>query len=236
MNTLYEDIYENLSTLQFLLRKRYISKQMQHGPCADPTQGQGRVLAFLRMQPEISTKDLSYVLGIRQQSLNELLNKLEKNDLVVRKPSEEDKRVMIVHLTEKGKNAEQVENDYSDIFSCLTEEELTTLNGYLEKLIDSLEDQSNGKYEEEMMNWMHEVRSRMGEEQFERLMAMKHAGFGRGIPPFGRGVGHDREHGHGRGHDHDHNREHGHGRGYDHGYDHDHGHGHDRGPGQENRG
>ncbi len=53
-------------------------------------------------QAEIgSFADLSYLLGIRQQSLNEPLNKLEKSGYVERRPSEEDRRVMVVHLTEK---------------------------------------------------------------------------------------------------------------------------------------
>lgn len=55
-------------------------------------------------QAEIrSFADLSYLLGIRQQSLN----KLEKSGYVERRPSEADRRVMVVHLTEKGKTIQQ---------------------------------------------------------------------------------------------------------------------------------
>ncbi len=51
---------------------------------ADPARGQGRILAMLKIQPKIKTRELAYLLGIRQQSLNELLNKLEKSGHVER--------------------------------------------------------------------------------------------------------------------------------------------------------
>nr|WP_288753248.1 MarR family transcriptional regulator [uncultured Anaerostipes sp.] len=57
----------------------------------------------------MATKDMAYLLGMKQQSLNELLKKFEKNGYVKRKPSKEDKRVMIVCLTEEGEKVEQKE-------------------------------------------------------------------------------------------------------------------------------
>lgn len=91
----YLDLQEKLLKLQWLIQRQRMQEHMENGPLADPTRGQGRVLALLKLQPDISTKDLSYLLGIRQQSLNELLNKLEKNGLVTRVQSEDDKRVML---------------------------------------------------------------------------------------------------------------------------------------------
>ncbi|MGI6106296.1 MAG: MarR family winged helix-turn-helix transcriptional regulator [Raoultibacter sp.] len=181
MNELQAEVYEKLSTLQWLLQRRRFATGAAHRPIADPTRGQGRVLAFLRMQPEISTKDLSYLLGIRQQSLNELLNKLEKSGLVVRKPSEEDKRVMIVHLTEKGKEAQPEDDTYDDIFNCLEEEELATFNSYLDRIINALQDEV-GDPREDLEKWMNAARERMGDERFERLMEMKSSFCGGFVP------------------------------------------------------
>lgn len=204
MDTRYRELYEKLATLQWLLHRRQISAHAEHGPCADPTRGQGRVLTILRMQPEISTKDLSYVLGIRQQSLNELLNKLEKNGLVERKPSESDRRVMIVHLTDKGKDTQQVDRDYADIFACLDDDELTAFSSYLDKIINALEEQVGDDFSDEKSEWVEAARSKMGDEKFERLMSMRHGGFARagfgmfakegfGHADFG-GFGYDRSH------------------------------------------
>jgi len=108
-------------------------------PTADTTRGQGRIIAVLKLRDGISTKDLAFLLGVRVSSLNELLSKLEKGGYVTREPFEQDKRVMLVKLTEKGRNEEQPEVLLSeDIFSCLSEEEQKALGEYLDCVIDTL--------------------------------------------------------------------------------------------------
>ncbi|QQO08771.1 MarR family winged helix-turn-helix transcriptional regulator [Breznakiella homolactica] len=169
----YTELNEKLSRLQWLLQRQHFQSHAERGPMADPTRGQGRVLAILKLQPEISTKDLSYLLGIRQQSLNELLNKLEKSGFVERIPSEADRRIMMVRLTEKGKAEPQSEGDFSGIFSCLNPEERTAFGDYLDRIIAALEAQLGIEADEESFDWMNGARSRMGAEMFERLMEMR---------------------------------------------------------------
>lgn len=184
MDDMYTAIYEKLSTLQWLMKRRQMFSQAQAGPFADPARGQGRVLAMLKIQPEIATKDLSYLLGIRQQSLNELLHKLEKSGYVERKPSEKDKRVMVVTLTEKGREVPQPETDYEEILSCLSHEELKQLGSYLDRIIAACRTQEENEREENVMaGWVEKAKERMGEESFEQLMSMRQRAFG----PFGRG-------------------------------------------------
>ncbi|MBU5480704.1 MarR family winged helix-turn-helix transcriptional regulator [Blautia sp. MSJ-19] len=179
MSDIYFDIYEKLSTLQWLMKRYQMFCQAESGPFADTTRGQGRILAMLKIQPEIATKELAYLLGIRQQSLNELLNKLEKNGYVQRKPSENDKRVMIVHLTEKGKQIQQPETDYQEIFDCLLPEELQKLSQYLDRIIESFQLRNGNASEENgMADWMSRARERMGDEHFEQLMSMRERAFG----------------------------------------------------------
>lgn len=107
------------------------------GRYSDTTRGQGRVLSLLKREKEISTRDLAYLLGIRQQSLNEQLLKLERENLVERKPLPEDKRVMIVHLTPAGEKVDQSNADWDSAFSCLNEEELNSLSACLDKILDA---------------------------------------------------------------------------------------------------
>ena len=184
MNDIYSDIYEKLSTLQWLMKRHQMLCQAQSGPFADTTRGQGRILAMLKIQPEIATKELAYLLGIRQQSLNELLNKLEKNGYVERKPSETDKRVMIVHLTEKGKQIQQPETDYQNIFDCLLPEELQQLSQYLDRIIEAFQAQIGDTSEgNNRINWMSQARERMGDERFEQLMSMRERALGHMRPP-----------------------------------------------------
>ena len=113
----------------------------KHGPMADPHRGQGRVLALLLLQPEITQKDLSFLLDIRPQSLGELLAKLEKSGYIVRTPSETDNRVAVIRLTEEGKNASKnpAENE-SGLFDGLNAEEQEVLAGYLDRVIAGMEE------------------------------------------------------------------------------------------------
>lgn len=186
MNTddAYTAIYEKLSQLQWMLKRYQMFSQAKFGSFADPTRGQGRILAMLKIQPEIATSDLGYLLGIRQQSLNELLNKLDKGGYVEGKPSEADKRVMIVHLTEKGRETQQLETSSPEFLHCLSPEELQQFGEYLDRIIAALEAKTGDDGEEDtMVDWMNKARERIGMEQFEQLMSMRERAFG----PFGRG-------------------------------------------------
>ena len=184
MDDVYTIIYEKLSTLQWLMKRRQMFSQAQSGPFADPTRGQGRILAMLKIQPEIKTRELAYLLGIRQQSLNELLNKLEKSGHVERRPSEEDRRVMVVRLTEKGREVQQPEMDYREILDCLSVEELQQFGEYLDRIIAAFGIQeADSREEDNITDWMDQARERMGGEPFEQLLSMRERAFG----SFGRG-------------------------------------------------
>lgn len=184
MSDIYSDIYEKLSTLQLLMKRYQMFCQAESGPFSDTTRGQGRILAMLKIQPEIATKDLAYLLGIRQQSLNELLNKLEKNGYVERKPSENDRRVMIVHLTDKGKQTQQPKSDYQNIFDCFESDELEQFSKYLDRLIEALKSQNRNTQEEhDISDWMAQARDRMGNRSFEQLMSMREKAFGNAKMP-----------------------------------------------------
>lgn len=179
MDDVYTIIYEKLSTLQWLMKRRQMFSQAQSGPFADPTRGQGRILAMLKIQPEIKTRELAYLLGIRQQSLNELLNKLEKSGHVERRPSEEDRRVMVVRLTEKGREVQQPGTDYREILDCLSVEELQQFGEYLDRIIAAFGIQeADSREEDNITDWMDQARERMGGEPFEQLLSMRERAFG----------------------------------------------------------
>ena len=184
MNDMYTATYEKLSTLQWLMKRRQMFSQAESGRFADSTRGQGRILAMWKIQPEIATKDLAYLLGIRQQSLNELLKKLEKNSYVERRPSEKDRRVMVVHLTEKGKEAQEPEENYQEFLGCLSPEELQQFGEYLDRIIAAFRMEGRSEDEDTVADWMDKARERMGDEQFEQLISMRERAFG----SFGRGA------------------------------------------------
>lgn len=167
------ELYEKFSRLQWLMQKQHLRARAAVGPMADTSRGQGRILAFLKMKDGISTKDLSYLLGIRVSSLNELLAKLEKAEYIIREPSQTDKRVILIYLTEKGRQEEELEPESPDMFACLSQEEQEILSQYLDRIIQSLEGELGAEDDRDgLFGWMKAARERMGGEQFEELLKL----------------------------------------------------------------
>ena len=104
----------------------------------DPWQGQGRILSALRHMHSITQKELGFILDLRPQSLGELLKKLEDNGYIIRYRSKEDKRAMIVELTEKGETFQMQKPDYDELFILLTMTERKALKESLDKISEQL--------------------------------------------------------------------------------------------------
>lgn len=100
----------------------------------DAERGQGRLLALLKKTGPLPQKDIAFLMGIRQQSLGELVRKLEENKLVTRSSSPEDKRIMIVSLTEAGEAVEMPKLPFEEIFGCLDSQEQENLKDYLTRI------------------------------------------------------------------------------------------------------
>ena len=135
------ELYEKLTRLQWLLHIQQMDSYRRGGHLANTARGQGRILAALQMRDGISTKDLSYLLGLAISSLNEFLSKLEKGGYITREQSEQDKRVILVKLTEKGKaqkSQTKEASDFNTIFDCLSGDEQETLGGLLDKVINAM--------------------------------------------------------------------------------------------------
>jgi len=160
MDDIKNVIREQLYQLQALMHKSSLHHFMHHGKIHNPYRGQGRILAILKMKPEISQRELTYLLDMSKQSIAELLAKLEKNGYITREHSEGDKRVMTIKLTEDGAKAADNVDDHtletSDIFDCLNNDELHTFSEYLGRIINRFEELFHGEGFEE--------RRKMGEE------------------------------------------------------------------------
>jgi DNA-binding MarR family transcriptional regulator len=104
--------------------------------------GQLRILSILNEENTMSQKDLMEVLQVRSASLSELLSKIESNGYITRTKDEDDKRNVIITITEKGKtviseNEQQWHNEAEKLFAALNEEEQNTLSKLLHKLVTS---------------------------------------------------------------------------------------------------
>ncbi|MBP8639684.1 MAG: MarR family transcriptional regulator [Oscillospiraceae bacterium] len=136
-------LLEEFSQVQKLLSKYQLWYCRKFGPSGDPHRGQGRVLSILNLQPEITQKELSYLLDMRNQSLGELLGKLEKSGAIIREPSQDDRRGMSIKLTAAGaeliKQGGKKPNDVSSIFDCLCADDQAKLHEILDCLSTELE-------------------------------------------------------------------------------------------------
>ena len=144
-----KEILERFARLEILLHRYQAHNFINFGSWANPQRGQGRILSILKMKPEMSQKELSYLLDMSKQALAELLNKLEKSGFIKREPSKEDRRSFNVSLTQEGAAvADKMEDtplEPTKVFDCLNDEELSNLNNYLKRIIERFEEQFSGE-------------------------------------------------------------------------------------------
>lgn len=137
-----DQAFRKLMDVQHVMMAMHHRKMFEHGPMGDTTRGRGRILALLQLKDGIATKDMAQILGIRVSSLNETLGKLEKDGFIERTPSDEDKRVMLVSLTEKGREVKPHGTLLpKKLFAGFSDEELDEFSGYLDRMMANLEEE-----------------------------------------------------------------------------------------------
>lgn len=100
---------------------------------------QKRILMILKENRDITQRELTEHLGIQPGSASEVIGKLEAAGLILRIPSQTDRRTTHVRLTEAGEAAASKayakrERRHQEMFACLSQEEKQTLLGLLEKI------------------------------------------------------------------------------------------------------
>jgi DNA-binding MarR family transcriptional regulator len=190
-----------LNRLMHVTRARKQAERNREGGPADPSRGQGRVLSLLALKPEMTQREMNAILDMSKQSLGELLGKLEAAGFIEREHSEDDKRVVVVRLTDEGKQAARNQSqmntrrhELDDALDVLDEAELEQFSAYLTRVVDEYYDLQPEDFKER--------------DRARREYMKEHADeFGHGPRSEG---GRDRVHGHGRG-GHDHGPKGGHG-------------------------
>jgi len=176
-----------LGVLQFQRQRRDMADVQAW---RDPRQGQGRVLALLKMKPEMTQRELTFLMGMSRQSLAELLSKLEKQGLIEREPSAEDKRTVTVRLTEAGQAADQGGDTYGqpaeDQLDCLDDDEVAHLADYLGRIIERCEQQFGDDFGERRA-MLERFWAERGDDPREQRELLEHLRAGRGGGPHMRG-------------------------------------------------
>ena len=136
------ETFRKFMEVQQLMGALHQRLRQKGGPLGDTTRGRGRILALLKLKDGVATKDMAQILGIRVSSLNETLAKLAEDGLIERTPSEDDKRIMLVTLTEAGREAKVPSENLPDcLFEGFEDADLDAFNGYLERITANLENE-----------------------------------------------------------------------------------------------
>lgn len=92
---------------------------------------------------DLTIGELSNKIGLAFSTTTDLVDRMEKNELVVRARDSNDRRVVRVHVLDKGKNiimeVIQKRQDYlGEVFSVFSNEEAVKLNGLLKILLEQM--------------------------------------------------------------------------------------------------
>ncbi|ABR48232.1 transcriptional regulator, MarR family [Alkaliphilus metalliredigens QYMF] len=107
----------------------------------DITYTQYITLLVLWEKPKITAKELGEKLYLDSGTLTPLLKKLESKELITRKRSTKDERIMIVTLTDKGRELKDAAVEIPEKVFCETQlniEEAVRLKDSLTKLLNKI--------------------------------------------------------------------------------------------------
>ena len=121
--------------------KRKMDKEMNEN--YNLTKTQSLVLSYINSNKEIYQKDIEKRFSIRRSTATEILNLMEKRNLIKRIPSKIDKRINIIEITEEGIKLEKVGKEKikeleKQMTKALTKEEKKELIRLLEKVEQNL--------------------------------------------------------------------------------------------------
>lgn len=105
----------------------------------NPYRGQSRCLLYLDRNGSINQKDLAEQLSVRPSSVSDILSKLEQKELIQKTPSETDKRITLITLTDKGREeVKRIRKDraktHTEMLTDLTETEKENFFIILQKI------------------------------------------------------------------------------------------------------
>lgn len=110
----------------------------------DVTRAQWISMYYIESNENITQKMLADKMGIRESTLARLIDRCEKDDLIIRTSNHEDKRVKVLQLTEKGKHLNKVltqvaEQFKDDAIEGISQDELKIYKRILDQMVKNVE-------------------------------------------------------------------------------------------------
>ncbi len=125
------------------LSGRILAKKIKEYELEEINPAQGRILFALWQKDGISIQELAKKTSLEKSTLTSMIDRLEDTGHLVRIPSKEDRRKIIVKLTEKNKNLQnaymQISKEMTELFyKGLTKKEIDNFEVYLRKIFENL--------------------------------------------------------------------------------------------------
>lgn len=144
------EISSGIKIFKSLKRIGHMLKQSmgQHFNSMNLTGPQGMMMGILSHDGEMKISDLSEKIGLSNSTVSGIIDRLEKQGLVERTRSSEDRRVVYVNVSsEFQKNSKEnfckIEKTFEDIMKKATDEEIDTILKGLTTLEQLMDKQKN---------------------------------------------------------------------------------------------
>ena len=123
---------------------RIFAKKLKMYGIDEINPAQGRILFTLWQNDVISIKQLAKRTSLGKSTLTTMLDRLEESGHVLRIPSKEDRRKIMICLTDKNRSLEkvyeQVSDDMTDLFYLdFTRQEIDIFERYLRRIFNNLQ-------------------------------------------------------------------------------------------------
>lgn len=132
------------------LSERILAKIFKKYDLAEINPAQCRIFFALWQEDGIPIRELAQKTSLEKSTLTSMLDRLEKNDYVCRIPSKEDRRKVIIELTEKSRRLQDVylriaEEKTCTFYKGFTAKEIDKFESYLKRILGNLESFNKSK-------------------------------------------------------------------------------------------
>lgn len=130
-----------------LLNARLFNKLLSEEENAKYSAEQGKILSALWIKNPQTATDISIKTGLANNTLSNMLKKLEEKGLIYSCSHENDQRKKLFCLTDEGKAQEEIGRKISEelngiFYKGFSEDEKRELNNYLERALTNLQSAS----------------------------------------------------------------------------------------------
>lgn len=128
---------------------RIFTKKLKEHKIEEINPAQGRILFPLWQKDGLSIQELSQRTSLGKSTLTSMLDRLEADGFVMRVSSKEDRRKILIYLTEKDlamrKAYDRVSDEMIELFyQGFTEDEKNIFESHLQRILQNLEQYESG--------------------------------------------------------------------------------------------